>query len=48
MMEEMKKQTNLELALIVDEQILRFEIAVEDAAFVTVSQASEQLEQKDL
>ena len=42
------KVSQFELSFVVDEQVLRFEISVEDFSPVAVRQPSQQLEQKDL
>lgn len=43
-----KKESNLEFAFVIDEQILRFEIAMEDTATVTVGKSSQKLKEEDL
>ena len=41
-------QSHLEFSFVVDEQVLRFEIAVQDPAPVAVGESAQQLEQEDL
>ena len=42
------KKSNLEFALVIDEQILRFEIAMQDTPPVTVGKSSQKLIEEDL
>ena len=40
--------TNLEFPEVIDQQVLRFEVPVQDSSLVAVSKSSQQLEQEDL